>query len=75
MNLRKIIREEVDEFDWIRDQDPTSISDYEREQFNSKVVHYLGLGGETMSEEWATFNAFIIALEDLGETEFTTRGI
>ena len=73
MNLRRIIREEMDEFDWIRDQDPTAISDEDIMKWENKRISYLSLGGSkgrVINREWSTFNAFIIALEELGETEF-----
>lgn len=96
MELKRIIKEEINDFDWAEEHDPTSISDEDRKKFSSKMVSYLvygrehGIGDgegrvysseldaskqisrdefEERLKEWAAFEAFIIELGKLGETD------
>jgi len=73
-NLKKIIREEVEDFDWVRDIKPTNpIDDFLMKKFEEKMVGYLsmdGREGDIISREWATVEAFLIELKKLKENLF-----
>jgi hypothetical protein len=73
-SIKKIIKEEVDDFDWVRDIKPTDpIGDFLMKKFHEKMVTYLSLGGrkgDIISAEWATVEAFLIELRELKENGF-----
>tara|TARA_B100000900_G_scaffold412419_1_gene434164 strand:+ start:203 stop:1765 length:1563 start_codon:yes stop_codon:yes gene_type:complete len=73
-SIKNIIREEVDEFDWVRDIKPTNpIDDFLMNKFHEKMVGYLSMDdreGDVISREWATVEAFLIELRELKEAAF-----
>lgn len=74
MDIKRIIKEEMDDFDWVRDIKPTNpIDDFLMNKFHEKMVGYLtmsGREGDIISREWATVEAFLIELKKLKENSF-----
>lgn len=63
MNLRKIIREELDEFDWIEDQDPLSAGSCITKHLHKLHPETHGLNSEIYKEFGPTDLDYIIVGE------------